>query len=197
MPLSYEGAQRDMEPGSLKNHFLIAMPTLADPHFFHSVVYLCEHSADGAMGIVINQPLVVTLDEILQHTHIETRHPSMGQHAVYLGGPVRRDALFILHQPLQDWEATLAVTDSVGVTTSPDILTALATDEFHGQALIALGYAGWSAGQLEQEIADNAWLSGEAGIDILFNTPAEQRWAAAAALLGVDISRLSTDVGHA
>ena len=197
MLLSYEGAQRDMEPGSLKNHFLIAMPMLADPHFFHSVVYLCEHNAEGAMGIVVNQPLVVTLGEVLQHTNIETSHPGMGHHPVYLGGPVRRDALFILHQPLQHWEATLAVTDTVGVTTSPDILNALAADEFHGQALVALGYAGWSVGQLEQEIADNAWLSGEAGTDILFNTPAEQRWAAAAALLGIDISRLSTDVGHA
>lgn len=197
MRKSYEGAHRDMEPGYLKNHFLIAMPMLADPYFFHSVVYLCEHSAEGAMGIVVNQPLVVTLGEVLQHTTIATPTQDAKQHPVYLGGPVRRDALFVIHQPLQRWESTLAVTDSVGVTTSPDILSALATDEFQGQALVALGYAGWSAGQLEQEIADNAWLSGEAAIDILFNTPAEQRWAGAAALLGVDISRLSGEVGHA
>lgn len=186
-----------MEPGYLKNHFLIAMPTLADPNFFHSVVFLCEHSAEGAMGIVVNQPLVITLGEVLQHIEIEPDRREVGQHPVYLGGPVRRDALFVIHQPLQHWESTLVVTDSVGVTTSPDILKALAADEFHGKTLVALGYAGWSAGQLEQEIADNAWLSGQADTRILFNTPAEERWSAAAALLGVDISRLSGEVGHA
>ena len=186
-----------MEPGSLKNHFLIAMPTLADPNFFHSVIYLCEHSAEGAMGIVVNQPLVITLGEVLQHIEIKPRSPELEQRPVYLGGPVRRDALFVIHQPLLHWESTLAVTDSVGVTTSPDILQALAEDELPGDTLIALGYAGWDAGQLEQEIAANAWLSGAADTRILFHTPVEDRWAAAAALLGVDISRLSGEVGHA
>lgn len=186
-----------MEPGSLKNHFLIAMPTLADPNFFHSVVYLCEHSAEGAMGIVVNQPLVITLGEVLQHIEIKLRSQELGQRPVYLGGPVRRDALFVIHEPLQRWESTLVVTDRIGVTTSPDILKALADDEFPGDTLIALGYAGWDAGQLEQEISDNAWLSGKADTRILFQTPAEDRWAAAAALLGVDISRLSREVGHA
>jgi putative transcriptional regulator len=197
MTKSYDGAHRDMEPGYLKNHFLIAMPTLADPHFFHSVVYLCEHSAEGAMGIVVNQPLVVTLGEVLQHTSIEVRTQDVKQHPVYLGGPVRRDALFVIHQPLQRWESTLAVTDSVGVTTSPDILSALAADEFQGQALVALGYAGWGRGQLDGEMRRHGWYAAQGRPDILFDCPPQARWSMAWRAEGIDPALLASETGRA
>jgi putative transcriptional regulator len=181
----------------LTNQFLIAMPGLEDPNFFHSVTYICEHNDQGALGLVINRPLDMQLGEILQHIKLQHSEPEARQIQVHLGGPVQQDRGFVLHEPLGEWEATLKVTDRIGITSSLDILQAIAKNEGPERSLITLGYAGWGAGQLEQEMAENAWLSGPADPDILFNSPDEERWKAAAASLGVDLDLLSGEAGHA
>jgi len=181
----------------LTNQFLIAMPGLEDPNFFHSVTYICEHNDSGALGLVINRPLGMQLDEILQHVQLDQAEPEARQIPVHLGGPVQQDRGFVLHEPLGEWDATLKVTDRIGITSSMDILQAIARNEGPEHTLITLGYAGWGAGQLEQEMAENAWLSGPAHPDILFDTPDEERWKAAAASLGIDLDLLSGEAGHA
>jgi putative transcriptional regulator len=186
-----------VETGYLTNHFLIAMPALEDPNFFHTVTYICEHNAEGALGLVINRPLDIRLEEVFNHMDLKDATARARQLPVHLGGPVQQDRGFVLHEPLGAWEATLKVTDRIGITSSVDILAAIANESGPEHSLIALGYAGWGAGQLEQEMMDNAWLSGPADPEILFTTPDEQRWNAAAASLGVDLDRLSGDAGHA
>ncbi len=181
----------------LTNNFLIAMPGLEDPNFYHSVTYICEHNEEGALGLIVNRLLDMQLGEILQHINLEDATLEARQMPVHLGGPVQQDRGFVLHEPLGEWEATLKVTDRIGITSSIDILHAIARNEGPERALITLGYAGWGAGQLEQEMADNAWLSGPANPEILFNQPVEERWRAAAASLGVDLDLLSGDTGHA
>lgn len=181
----------------LTNHFLIAMPGLADPNFYHTVTYICEHNGSGALGIVINRPLTTRLGEIFDHLEIQAKAPKIAQQSVYMGGPVQPERGFVIHRPLGDWEATLKITDNIGVSSSRDILAAIAEDTGPQRSLIALGYAGWGAGQLEQEMAQNAWLSGPADERILFDLPVAERWSAAAQLLGVDLNLLSTDTGHA
>ena len=182
---------------SLKNQLLIAMPNLEDPNFSRTVTFICEHNDEGALGIVINRPMGMDLEEILKHIDVEPVNESIGSIPVYTGGPVQPERGFVLHRPLGDWEATMKVNDQVGITSSRDILQAMARGEGPDQALVALGYAGWGAGQLEEEMAANAWLSGPADEAILFEVPVEKRWAAAAAKLGVDLNLLSGDVGHA
>lgn len=181
----------------LTNHFLIAMPALEDPNFFHTVTYICEHNAEGALGLVINRPLDMQLEEVFRHMDLQTSSPGARSIPVHLGGPVQQDRGFVLHEPLGEWEATLKVTDRIGITSSSDILAAIATDQGPEKCLIALGYAGWGAGQLENELAENAWLSGPADPEILFHTADAERWKAAAASLGIDLDLLSGDAGHA
>jgi len=185
------------ETESLANHFLIAMPRLADPNFFHTVTYICDHNDDGAMGIVINRPTTMHLGDVFQYMDVFASDPHITETTVYQGGPVQTERGFVLHAPLGAWEATLRVTEEIGLTASQDILTALAQGDGPEKSLVALGYAGWGAGQLESELSQNAWLSGPAEPAILFDTPAEQRWEAAAALLGVDLNLLSDETGHA
>jgi len=185
------------EANSLSNHFLIAMPTLDDPNFHHTTTYICEHNEDGALGVVINRPLEIQLGEILVHMDITTDIEAIQNQTVYMGGPVQSDRGFVLHEPVGNWEATLQVTDTIGITSSRDILDDIAKGEGPEHAIITLGYAGWGAGQLEQELADNTWLSGPASSKIVFETPSEERWLAAAALLGIDLNLLSSDAGHA
>lgn len=182
---------------SLSNHFLIAMPALSDPNFHHTATYICEHNDEGALGLVINRPTDLHLGEILEHMGIEATAGDIAQQQVCLGGPVQNDRGFVLHQPVGDWEATLKVTELIGITSSRDILEAIAHGEGPEKTFITLGYAGWGAGQLEQELAANAWLSGPADSLIVFDTPYEQRWEAAAGLIGVDIKLLSGEAGHA
>ncbi len=182
---------------SLTNHFLIAMPSLADPNFTHTVTYICEHNDAGAMGIVINRPLDLTVAEVLKHMEIEPSASFDAAALVYGGGPVQREHGFVLHSPVGAWSSSLRVTDEVAVTTSRDILRTIAHGEGPRRYLLALGYAGWGAGQLEAELAANTWLSGPADPRLLFELPVEERWKAAAALLGVDLDLLSGDVGHA
>ena len=182
---------------SLANHFLIAMPSLADENFARSVTLICEHSDEGAMGIVINRLTDLHLGDIFEQLGIEQSKAANAQSVVYLGGPVQNNRGFVLHEPLGNWESTLSVTDKFGVSTSRDILEAIAENRGPEKFMVALGYAGWGAGQLEQELADNVWLCGPADYSIIFDTPWQQRWEAAAALMGIDLSQISNQIGHA
>jgi putative transcriptional regulator len=182
---------------ALTDQFLIAMPTLQDPNFFRSVTYICEHSDEGAMGIVINRPLDINLGEVLGQMDINSDDETVNHRPIFLGGPVQCERGFVIHRPHGHWDSTLQVTAEIGVTSSRDILEAIAAGRGPDHALIALGYAGWGPGQLETEMTQNAWLSVAADDAIVFETPVDRRWEAAAALSGVDIRRVSSDVGHA
>lgn len=186
-----------IESGYLSNRFLIAMPNLADPNFYQTVTFIGEHNSNGALGIVINRPLSLTIGELLNHLQVPVARSNIAAMPIYAGGPVQPEQGFVVHTPVGRWGATLRVTDSIGITTSRDILHAVACGEGFKHALVALGYAGWGPGQLEQEMTHNAWLCTPFDPDILFQTPSEQRWTAAAALLGVDLNLLSGAVGHA
>lgn len=181
----------------LTNQFLVAMPTLEDPNFRESVTLICEHNERGALGIIINRPMNVVLDDVLKQLDLTARDLATGAASVYMGGPVQPERGFVIHSPQGEWEATLKVGDNLGVTTSRDVLAALAGGSGPRQVFVALGYSGWSAGQLEEEMKSNSWLSVPADSGIIFDTPVEQRWQAAARLLGVDLSLLSGDAGHA
>ena len=181
----------------LTNHFLIAMPSLLDPNFHRTVTYMCAHNSEGAMGIVINRPLDLSLREVLGHMEIEATNPDVNDIRVVQGGPVQRERGFVIHHPAGEWDAVLRVGEEVAIATSRDILSAIATGEGPDSAVIALGYAGWGAGQLEREVSENAWLSGPADTRIIFDVPYDERWASAARLMGVDIDRLSGEAGHA
>lgn len=185
------------DTSSLANHFLIAMPTLDDPNFSQTVTYICEHNDQGALGIVINRPAELTLADLFTHIGIESAQDVDTGASVYIGGPVQRERGFVIHTPPGDWDACMAVDDRIGVTTSQDVLQAAAHGNGPDRYIVALGYAGWSPGQLEEEMAQNAWLSGPADPDIIFERDSSERWQAAAALLGVDLSLLSTQGGHA
>lgn len=182
---------------SLVNHFLIAMPSLEDPNFSHTVTYICEHNSAGAMGIIINRPLHLTFGEVLEHMQITPGESVDVEQNVLSGGPVQGEHGFVLHSPAGTWNSSVRITDDLALTTSRDILMALADGKGPARYLLTLGYAGWAAGQLEREMAENAWLSGPADARILFDVPLEDRWRAAAALIGIDLNLLSTEVGHA
>lgn len=181
----------------LTDHFLIAMPTLDDPHFLHTVTYLCSYGKEGAMGIVINRPLDLELGEILSHMDIKSTDAAAQRQPIFQGGPVQPERGFVIHRPHGEWDAMLKITSELCITTSRDILVAIANGKGPDKALIALGYAGWSAGQLEQELAANAWLSTPADGSVIFDVPTPKRWQAAAARLGIDMNLLSTQAGHA
>ncbi len=182
---------------TLKSQLLIAMPSLEDPNFSRTVTYICEHNDQGAMGIVLNRPTDLSLSDVLRHMDIEGGLGNAGEQIVYLGGPVEEERGFVLHSHSPPWDSTLAVNDDISVTTSRDILEAMARGNGPAHTLVALGYAGWGAGQLERELQENAWLSGPSDESILFELPPDQRWEAAARLLGVDVNLLSSEAGHA
>lgn len=179
------------------NQFLIAMPNLADPNFFQSVTLVCDHNDDGALGIVINHLTDIALGDLLEQMSVQCALDEINQFPVFNGGPVQTERGFILHEPLGDWDSTLRISDELGLTTSSDILAQIAEDQGPERALIALGYAGWGPGQLEQEMADNAWLTVPVDLDILFELSPERRWRAAAEKLGIDLDLLSGSAGHA
>ena len=181
---------------NLTHHFLIAMPAMSDPHFAHTLTYVCEHNPEGALGIVINKPIDMTLSALFEQIDIPLSDLALRQSPVHFGGPVQIDRGFVLHRPLGNWQSTLAISDDMGLTTSKDVLEAVGRGEGPKDMFISLGYAGWSAGQLEQELAQNAWLTVEADPGVLFDLPAERRLSAAARLLGIDMSRLSDMAGH-
>lgn len=182
---------------SLRNHFLIALPGMQDPSFAQSVTYVCDHGEDGAMGVVINRPMNVTLDEVFEQLSLDIPDPG-GRDAVLAGGPVNRERGFILHpHDGRQWQSSLRISDGVSLTASRDILDAISTGQGPEHTLLILGYAGWEAGQLEEELAENAWLTVPADSAIIFDTPVEQRWGAAARRLGVDVNLIPRQAGHA
>lgn len=182
---------------SLRDHFLLAMPGLNEGIFAHSITYLCEHGESGAMGIIINQPLELNVGEIFEHLDISPRR-DFSHELVFAGGPVQIDHGFVLHRAgAAEWDSSLRVTPEITLSTSRDILRAIAEDEGPEDYLIALGYAGWSAGQLEEELSHNAWLTVPADSDTLFHTPWQQRLSAAAGRLGIDMNLISAQAGHA
>lgn len=183
---------------NLTNQLLVAMPSLADPNFNQAVALICEHSADkGALGIVVNKPLPMTLSEVLSQMRLEASDVAIGARSVLRGGPVHKDRGFVVHRPGGQWDSSHVVSEQIQVTTSRDVLEAMARGEGPRDAFIALGYAGWGAGQLEQEMRDNAWLTVPADPAIVFDLPAERRWEAAARLVGIDPARLSSITGRA
>ena len=186
-----------MDNFDLTDQFLIAMPTMADPNFSRTVTYICVHNDEGALGIIVNRPMSVALDEVFSQMNIECGAQNTREQKIFDGGPVHQDRGFILHRPLGTWDSSIHVTTEIAVSTSRDILEAIGRGEGPDDALVALGYAGWGAGQLEFEMGENAWLSGPAQPEIIFHAPSEHRWRLAASAMGVDLDALSGDVGHA
>ncbi|MCW8107025.1 YqgE/AlgH family protein [Alteromonas ponticola] len=183
---------------SLQNHFLIAMPSMEDPYFSRSLTYICEHNADGAMGIVVNQPSTMNLKQLLEQTDKDAIVADDRKEQIILaGGPVSQERGFVLHTNEGKWASSLALSDEIMVTTSKDILTAIGNKSGPQSAVIALGYAGWTAGQLEAEMQHNAWLTIEADPEILFHTPIHKRWQAAVNKLGIDVWQLAPESGRA
>jgi len=183
---------------SLQNHFLVAMPSLDDPYFSRSLTYICEHNEDGAMGLVINQPSNMTFKQLLEQTDKElVVAEDKAEQIILAGGPVSQERGFVLHASQQGWDSSLSLSPELMVTTSKDILSAIGDNKGPSASLIALGYAGWTAGQLETEMQENAWLTIEADEEILFNTPIHKKWQAAVNKLGVDVWQLAPGVGHA
>ncbi|WP_017902925.1 YqgE/AlgH family protein [Pseudomonas asplenii] len=188
---------KNLAPTYLKHHFLIAMPHMADPNFAQTVTYIVEHSANGAMGLVINRPQSLNLADILEQLRPDIDPPALCQHIpIYSGGPVQTDRGFVLHPIGKTYQATVEL-EGLALSTSQDVLFAIADGVGPERSLITLGYAGWEAGQLEAELADNAWLTCPFSPEILFNTDSEDRLAAAAAHLGVNLSLLTSQAGHA
>jgi len=182
---------------SLKNHFLLAMPGLDDPNFSQSVVYICEHSTDGAMGLIINQQLDIPVKAIFKQLELDY-DDEYGNGLIFDGGPVARDRGFILHRTsTRKWESTVCISDDISLTASKDILSDLAVGAGPEHALVTLGYSSWEAGQLEQELTTNSWLTIPANSAIIFNIDCHKRAEAAASSIGLDLSMLSTEMGHA
>jgi putative transcriptional regulator len=180
----------------LNNQFIIAMPNLADPNFFHTVAYLCQHNKEGALGIVINRSTDMKLGEIFKQMDIKVTSPAAAEAPIFAGGPVQLERGFVVHTSGGDWHATLPVSETISLTTSRDVLEAIAAGEGPEQYLVALGYAGWGAGQLEKEIMDNSWLNTPSSKQVLFDTPVNMRWSAAAGQIGIDINLLTAPAGH-
>ncbi|MFF7706407.1 YqgE/AlgH family protein [Pseudomonas sp. NPDC007930] len=188
---------KNLETTYLKHQFLIAMPHMADPNFAHTLTYIVEHSANGAMGLVINRPQDLNLAEILEQLQPDIEPPpSSALIPIYGGGPVQTDRGFVLHTSGPVYQATVEL-GGVSLSTSQDVLFAIADGVGPARSLIALGYAGWEAGQLEAEMADNAWLTCPFDAEILFNLDSDLRLNAAARQLGIDLSLLTSQAGHA
>jgi putative transcriptional regulator len=184
-------------PHSLAGQFLIAMPSLLDPNFSQTVTYVFKHDEDGAMGIVINRPMKMPLGDVFEQLKLPCENPRLSRKFVLLGGPVQPEQGFVIHPPSGSWEYSVPVSDRIHITTSRDILAAIANGTGPDTALVALGYAGWGPGQLEEEVAHNSWLTVAADERVLFELPYTERWRAAANLIGIDLNNMSPDAGHA
>ncbi|MBP6901777.1 MAG: YqgE/AlgH family protein [Burkholderiaceae bacterium] len=186
---------------NLANQFLIAMPGMADDSFAGSVVYLCEHTDKGALGLVINKPTDLTLRKLFQKVELSLDEPALAEQPVFYGGPVQTERGFVLHEPLggeaSPYSSTLAIPGGLEMTTSKDVLEAVSHGAGPKRMLVTLGYSGWGAGQLEEELGRNGWLTVDAQPEIIFDTPVEQRYQRALSLLGFDPRMLSSDAGHA
>jgi putative transcriptional regulator len=186
-----------MDTVNLTHHFLIAMPTMQDPNFSGTLTYIADHGEQGALGVVVNRPTDLPLEQLFEQIGLTPPPGEAGQQPIYYGGPVQGQMGFVLHVPPQVYGSTLIVCDTLGLTTSRDVLEALSAGTGPGKFLISLGYAGWSPGQLEEELGQNAWLSVAADPEVIFDLPAEQRLPAAMKLLGVNPAQLAATAGHA
>lgn len=186
-----------MKDIDLTHHFLIAMPNMADPHFAKTVTYICEHGEHGALGLVINRPTEINLATLFRQIDLPLKDEDLGTRPVHFGGPVHGDRGFVLHIPPGEWKESLPVQGGMALTTSKDVLEALGRGEGPEKFFVTLGYAGWSPGQLEHELAQNAWLTVGADPELIFDLPDADKLDAAVHLLGIDFSRLSEQVGHA
>ena len=185
-------------PTPLANQLLIALPSLAEPSFSKSVALICQHDEDGALGIVVNRASEYTLGEVFNQMGYDGGTEALRAQIVLNGGPVHRERGFVIHDGGTRWDSTLAIGDDLWLTTSREILEAMAKGEGPEHAVVALGCAGWGAGQLEQELSiDNSWLTAPADPDLLFETPLDERWQAAAGRIGVDFARLADYTGRA
>ncbi len=183
---------------SLQNHFLIAMPSLTDKYFSRSVTYILEHNDEGAMGIVINQPSPMSFRELVSQTDEKAIvDDEKSEKIVVCGGPVHQDRGFVLHSSQAGWSSSVELTSEIMITTSKDILSVIGNNNGPDKSLVALGYAGWSPGQLEQEIQENSWLTLALDEEILFDTPVHQKWQTAVNRLGIDVWQLSHQAGQA
>ena len=183
---------------TLKDHLLIAMPSLTDPYFKHSVVYLCEHDEKGAMGFIINYPVKLTLQELLKNVETISYQPDPPLlEPVFLGGPLALERGFVLHSPVTDTSQSTQLNEQLMMSNSNAILSTLGTEKAPEKYMVTLGYASWDSGQLEQEIKDNQWLTIESENDIIFNTPIEKRWIESLHRLGITPEQLSSNSGHA
>jgi putative transcriptional regulator len=185
----------------LTNQFLIAMPGMADDTFAGAVVYLCEHSEKGALGLVINKPIDIKLRNLFEKVELSLERKDLAEQPVYFGGPVQTERGFVLHEKMggeeSPYSSTLAIPGGLEMTTSKDVLEAMSSGAGPRRVLVTLGYSGWGAGQLEDEISRNGWLNVSATPEVIFDTPIEQRYDRALALLGIDPRMLSQEAGHA
>ena len=189
-----------MQSLDLTDHFLIAMPAMNDPCFGKTLIYIAEHNDQGALGLIVNRPTELDLASLLERISVPVapaRAMALATIPTLFGGPVQTDRGFVLHRPLGKWQATLAVTPEIGLTSSRDILFSVAQEAQPHDLLVALGYSGWGAGQLEHELAQNSWLTVPANAHTLFELPYEEKLASAMDILGVDLARLSHTTGHA
>lgn len=181
----------------LTDQLLISMPSMGDPNFARTVTFVCQHNADGAFGLVLNRGSDYTWGELMAQMKIGLSSAALAQRQVLVGGPVQQDRGFVLHSREADYDSSFAVSASLAVTTSRDVLEALARGQGPGRATVALGYAGWGAGQLEREIRENSWLHVDATPELIFDVPLAQRYDIAAARLGIDLRQLTDYAGHA
>ena len=186
------------QAASYQNQFLIAMPSMTDPHFAGGVTLICEHNDDGALGIVVNRKAdAITVGDIFDQLKLKPHHPHIASMPAFWGGPVARERGFVLHDGDADWESSIAVESGLCITSSRDILEAIAAGTGPDHWLFALGYAGWEKGQLEEEMVGDAWLMAPSNKEIIFSMPIEHRLRAAASEAGIDFSRLAITSGHA
>lgn len=195
---------RGMESVNLTGQFLIAMPTMSDSYFARTLVFICEHNENGALGIIVNRPIDLSVAGLFEKVDLPFQaNDDLGKAPVYLGGPVQTDRGFVLHRPAGEWQSSIKVNVAgadIALTSSRDVLLAMGEGKEPQDVLITLGYAGWEAGQLENELTENAWLTVEANpntADILFKLPYEERLAAAMQTLGIQFSQLAEVAGHA
>ena len=196
----------DVLPINLTNHFLIAMPGMEDDTFSRSVVYVCEHSERGALGLIINKPGDISLADLFEKVDLPLQRQELGAQPVFHGGPLQTERGFVLHDPIlaeglqpdqSVYASTLAVPGGLEMTTSKDVLEALSSGGGPRRVLITLGYSSWAEGQLESEIARNSWLTVDANADLVFDAPVAERYTRALRLLGLEAWMLSPDAGHA
>ncbi len=186
-----------MDSVNLTDHFLIAMPAMQDAYFANSLVYVCEHNENGALGVIVNRPIDMNLAALFEKIDLSLENGEMAGLPVYFGGPVQLDRGFVLHRPVGQWQSTLAINGEIGLTSSRDVLASVGSQGLPEEIIVTLGYAGWGAGQLEEELAQNAWLTVPAQAGILFEMPPEERLPAAMQKLGISFSQLSDVAGHA